>query len=113
MLKDLPNLQSVVLSFDKNCAVEPDFADVPQTEEYRATVMEWLFSELGALQRPLKELGIQNYQNVAPPKSTSDQLNQMLSTLTSLRLNVVHEQYEAAPENEIDVRSIIPLLRPY
>ena len=105
MLPDLPNLESVVLRFDKNCAVENDYADKPQTEEYRATVMKWLFAELVSLRQTLKELGIQNYQNVAPPPgTTSDQIKQVLSTLTSLRLNVVHETDQAAPEHDIDVR---------
>jgi hypothetical protein len=112
MLADLPNLQSVALRFDKHCAVDPLYSNKPQTELYRATVMEWLFAELASLRRPLKELGIQNYQNVAPPPgTTSDQINQVLSTLTSLRLNVVHARDEAAPENDIDVRRcLFPLI---
>lgn len=66
-------------NFDKHCAVDPDFADKPQTERYRGTVMTWLFAELVSLRRPLKELGIQNYQNVAPPPgTTSDQIKQVL-----------------------------------
>lgn len=113
MLADLPNLQSVILRFDKHCAVDPEYADKPQTELYRATVMKWVFRELVSLQQPLKELGIQNYQNVAPPGDTSDQLNQVLSTLSSLRLNVVHETEDAAPEYEIYVRRCLHLWSPY
>lgn len=104
-LADLPDLQSVVLRFDKHCAADPaDFVEPAQTMQYRNTVMEWVFAALASLRRPLRELGIQNYQNLAPRSGpTSDRVAKVVSGLRSLRLNVVHERDEAAPENEIEV----------
>lgn len=67
MLSELPNLESVALRFDKHCAMDPIHADKPQTELYRAIVLKWLFAGLVSLRRPLKELAIQNLQNIAPP----------------------------------------------
>ncbi|KAJ6104256.1 hypothetical protein N7523_010576 [Penicillium sp. IBT 18751x] len=102
-LEQFSNLQSVVLRFDKNCAEDPDFADKPQTELYRRTVMQWLFAELASLDQPLKELAIQNHQNVPPRNNKlTEQIGQVLQHLTSLRLNVVHELCDAAPETEIE-----------
>jgi hypothetical protein len=99
-LPDLPNLESVVLRFDKNAAIDDDWREPPQANEYRTTLLEWLGTALASLQKPLKELGIQNQQNVTP---ISEELSQVLTTLKSLRLNVVHELEPPSPENEIEV----------
>ncbi|KAJ5201648.1 uncharacterized protein N7498_006311 [Penicillium cinerascens] len=102
-LKTLPNLQSVVLRFDKNCAVDPDYADKPQTELYRATVLRWLFAGLASMEQPLKEFAIQNLQNISPRnKDIIAQIKRLLQGLESLRLNVVHELDSAAPESELE-----------
>ncbi|KAJ5597636.1 hypothetical protein N7537_007720 [Penicillium hordei] len=67
MLSELPHLENVALRFDKHCAVYPTHDDKPQTELYQAIVLKWFFAGLGSLQRPLKELAIQNHQKTAPP----------------------------------------------
>lgn len=71
-----------------------------------------VFAELVSLQRPLKELAIQNHQNIAPPPGNIlDQMDKVLSTLTSLRLHVVHETDDASPDTEISVRHrLLPLM---
>ncbi|KAJ5377358.1 uncharacterized protein N7496_004767 [Penicillium cataractarum] len=63
-LSILPNLQSVALRFDKKCATDVDcpYIYAPQTENYRATLLRWLFAGLTDLPRPLKELIIQNHR---------------------------------------------------
>ena len=66
--------------------------------------MQWLFAELASSSQPLKELAIQNHQNVS---SGNDEvighIEQVLQKLTSLRLNVIHEIDDAAPETETEV----------
>ncbi|KAJ5779542.1 hypothetical protein N7457_007262 [Penicillium paradoxum] len=102
LLSELPNLESVVLRFDKNCIVDPQFADKPQTELYRVITMKWLFGALVSLQHPLEELAIRNLQNTAPPPAAIvEQMKQVLSTLASLRLNAVHEREEFDPTTAI------------
>jgi hypothetical protein len=94
------------LRFDKKCAYEVDcpYTYAPQTEEYRATLLRWLFAGLIDLPRPLKELAIQNHQNLTPmSRKVSIWLDEVLGTLETLRLNVVHERDFAAPESEIEV----------
>ncbi|KAJ5464218.1 hypothetical protein N7475_007353 [Penicillium sp. IBT 31633x] len=97
-LPSLSNLESVVLRFDKNCAKSGDWIEPAQSDEYRETIIQWLGIGLGSLRRPLKELGIQNQQNVTP---ISEEVEEVLNALKSLRLNVVHELEPACPENEI------------
>ncbi|CEJ57282.1 hypothetical protein PMG11_05980 [Penicillium brasilianum] len=104
-LSSLPNLQSVALRFDKKCAYEVDcpYTYAPQTEEYRATLLRWLFAGLIDLPRPLKELAIQNHQNLTPiSRNVSNWMDEVLGTLETLRLNVVHERDFAAPESEME-----------
>lgn len=80
-------------------------ADKPQTELYRATVLRWLFAGLASMEQPLKELAIQNLQNVSPRnKGIIAQIKRVLQGLNSLRVNVVHELDPAAPETELEVR---------
>lgn len=100
MLRKIPNLESVVLRFDKNGTGDDSYSEAPQSVDYRGTILRWLSAALVTLKRPLKELGIQNHQNVTP--SNTD-LQQVLCTLSSLRLNVLHESEPACPENEIEV----------
>jgi hypothetical protein len=104
ILPELPNLESVALCFDKRCDHNLDWGIVPQAELYRETVMKWLFAGLASLRRPLKELAIQHHQNTAPVGDVLNQISQVASNLTSLRLNVTHEEDEASPENDIEVR---------
>lgn len=107
MLPTIPNLESVVLRFDKNCAKDGDiWADAPQSLHYRKSIIQWLGAGLSSLKRPLKELAIQNQQNVT---SLTNDYPQILSTLDSLRLNIVHEIQPACPENEIEVRRFLAL----
>ena len=103
MLPDIPNLESVVLRFDKFAAMDEDSDVYPlQPLEYRETILEWLGTGLVSLKRPLKELGIQNQQNVTPLSECSQKV---LSRLSSLRLNTVHECHPGCPESEIEVCS--------
>lgn len=81
--------------------MDNDFWDAPQSEDYRATIIRWLGKGLAALERPLQEMAIQNHQNVT---TLSEDFQQSLCTLSSLRLNVVHELDSAAPTDEIEVR---------
>jgi hypothetical protein len=105
-----PNLQTVALRFDQKCAAEggdpAPWVYAPQTEAYRATTLRWLFATLTDLPRPLKELAILNHQNVIPiSHNVSDWMDEVFSTLESLRLNVVHERDSAAPEHDIEVKN--------
>lgn len=105
MLPTLPNLESIALRFDKNCCEDSSlFGDAVQTEEYRKMVMKWLLSEVVALPRPLKELAIQNNQNTTELGVYGDEV---LGGLISLRLNTVYEADAAAPEDEVEVCSIL------
>jgi hypothetical protein len=71
--------------------------------------MRWLFRGLVSLQQPLKELAIQNQQNVSPlNRGIIARIDQIFQKLTSLRLNIVHELDPAAPENEIEVSFMTP-----
>lgn len=88
MLPKIPNLESVVLRFDKNCTISDYHHTAPQSYRYRETIIEWLGTGLVSLKRPLKELGIQNQQNVRP---LSTDFQRALRTMSSLRLNVAHE----------------------
>ena len=84
--------------------MDPDFADKPQTELYRASVLRWLFAGLASMEQHLKEFAIQNLQNVSPRnKDIIAQIKRVLQGLKSLRLNVVHELDSAAPETELEV----------
>jgi hypothetical protein len=100
-LPKIPNLESIVLRFEKNCTVDDSWTFIPQPPAYRKAIIEWLGTGLVSLKQPLKELGIQNQQNVTTP---SKDLQQVLSTLSSLRMNVKHQLEPACPENEIEVR---------
>lgn len=109
MLPKFPNLESVVLRFDQNCSFEDDFGHAPsQSVGDRATIIEWLGTALVSLKQPLKELGIQNQQNITP---LSNNFQQVLSKLSSLRLNVMHEFVPGCPEDEIEVRTYSSLFR--
>jgi hypothetical protein len=107
---DLPNLQSVSLRFDKKCASDSSgdkfvYIFAPQTERYRATILRWLFAGLTDLRQPIRELAIQNHQNMTPiSRNVSNWMDEVFQTLETLRLNVVHECDFAAPENDIEVR---------
>ncbi|KAJ5816271.1 hypothetical protein N7447_008504 [Penicillium robsamsonii] len=99
MLPKIPNLESVVLRFDQNCVLDSHYLEAPQPIDYRETIIKWLGTALVSLKQPLKELGIQNQQNVTP---LSKDFQQVLSKLSSLRLNVMHELVPASPEDEIE-----------
>ncbi|KAJ5210895.1 Aromatic-ring-hydroxylating dioxygenase alpha subunit [Penicillium cf. griseofulvum] len=102
-LPNIPNLESVVLRFEKNCSMDDSWTDIPQPADYRKTIIEWLGTGLVSLKQPLKELGIQNQQNVTTP---SKDLQQVLSTLSSLRMNVMHELQPSCPENELEKKEV-------
>ncbi|KAJ5800823.1 uncharacterized protein N7518_002891 [Penicillium psychrosexuale] len=104
MLPNIPNLKSVVLRFDKYAAMGGDSWFYPsQSLDYRETILEWLGTGLVSLKRPLEELGIQHQQKVTP---LSEDLQQVLSTLSSLRLNVVHECDPACTEAELEKQEV-------
>lgn len=100
MLPKIPNLESVVLRFDKTITFDDDYQHPPQSVDYRESLIRWLGAGLVSLKQPLKELGIQNHQNMTP---LNPDLQQVLCTLSSLRLNVVHETEPSCIQNEIEV----------
>ncbi|KGO55375.1 hypothetical protein PEX2_030790 [Penicillium expansum] len=99
MLPKIPNLESVVLRFDKTITFDDDYQHPPQSVDYRESLIRWLGAGLVSLKQPLKELGIQNHQNMTP---LNPDLQQVLCTLSSLRLNVVHETEPSCIQNEIE-----------
>ncbi|KAJ5770383.1 uncharacterized protein N7511_002434 [Penicillium nucicola] len=99
-LSKFSNLENVALRFDKTCSMGDNIFEPHQSIEYRESILQWLATGLSSLKRPLEELAIQNQQNVTP---LSPDFQRILSTLGSLRLNVVHEYEPAAPETEIEV----------
>lgn len=100
MLPKIPNLESVILRFDKNATVDDDYPEAPQSVYYRETIIQWLGTGLVSIERPLKELGIRNQQNVTP---LSNDFQRILGTLSSLRLNVVHTSDYMCPGSELEV----------
>ncbi|KAJ5857005.1 hypothetical protein N7455_007899 [Penicillium solitum] len=103
MLPKIPNLESVMLRFDKNATIADDYPAAPQSVDYRETIIQWLGTALVSLERPLKELGIQNQQNVTP---LSNDFQRILGTLSSLRLNVAHTTDSMCPENELESEEV-------
>ncbi|CAI7650200.1 unnamed protein product [Penicillium viridicatum] len=99
MLPKIPNLESVILRFDKNATIDDDYPEAPQSVDYRETIIQWLGTGLVSLERPLKELGIRNQQNVTP---LSNDFQRILGTLSSLRLNVVHTYDDTCPGREFE-----------
>lgn len=101
MLPKIPNLESVMLRFDRNATLPEDqYPHAPQSVDYRETIIQWLGTGSVSLERPLKELGIRNQQNVTP---LSNDFQRILGTLSSLRLNVAHTNDSTCPDNALDV----------
>lgn len=101
MLPKIPNLESVMLRFDRNATLPEDqYPHAPQSVDYRETIIQWLGTGSVSLERPLKELGIRNQQNVTP---LSNDFQRILGTLSSLRLNVAHTNNFYSPSVEIEV----------
>lgn len=96
------------MRFDKKCAADGEgvYVYAPQAETYRQTLLRWLFAAFTDFRPPLRELAIQNHQNVIPiSRNVSSWMDGVWGPLESLRLNVVHERDFAAPEDDIEVRN--------
>lgn len=71
--------------------------------------MELVFSSMFKLRELPRELAIRNLQNVNQSDSeVSASIAQVLRNLHTLRLNIVSEYDEAAPENTITVSVTMP-----
>lgn len=70
--------------------------------------MNLVFSSLAELSQPLRELAISNLQNVnEPDPERSTVIMGVLCNLRSLRLNVVAESDDSAPEHDLEVCNYI------
>lgn len=75
--------------------------------------MGTFFSLLESLQSPIQDLGIRNLQADNPKdRTTLANIEKTLSGLKSLRLSIVNETNEAAPEHDLEVKptSFPPLI---
>lgn len=76
----------------------------PQEQKFRFQTMDAFFSLLASLQNPVLDLGIRNLQvdNPRDPETLAN-MEKALQGLRSLRLSIVSEHNEAAPENDLKV----------
>ncbi|KAL3452975.1 hypothetical protein BJX65DRAFT_319526 [Aspergillus insuetus] len=103
-LEHFPNARSATLRFDRNCFAADGLAlwPCPETSEYREEVLESFFSWLAALKTPIEEVSIWNLQCISiPNRALATMLGTVLSTVKSLRLQIVTEWDHAAPESSL------------
>ena len=104
------NLRSVNIRFSPKCA-SPDndysiicIQSVDEPVEFRRAVMTMILDGLDDDDHPitgLKELSIDNLQDMAMATSTSASFAAVLSKLSTLALHIATESEEASPENSI------------
>ncbi|GFG18205.1 hypothetical protein IFM5058_08893 [Aspergillus udagawae] len=103
--KDCPNVQSAVLRFDKHCSTGREIwmTEHPETIAFRTKSLRVFFKWLASFEVPLRELGIRNLQdvNVGDDRIPSN-IEKVLQNLRTLRLSIVTEHNEAAPEDDLD-----------
>jgi hypothetical protein len=103
--KDCPNVHSAILRFDKHCSTGREYwmTEHPQTMVFRAKALRDFFTWLASCETSLRELGIRNMQdfNVTADR-TSANIEKVLRGLRALRLSIVTEHNEAAPEDDLD-----------
>ncbi|KAJ0427099.1 hypothetical protein BJY00DRAFT_307076 [Aspergillus carlsbadensis] len=103
-LEHSPNVHSTGLRFNKNCYAADGLAMWPcsGTSEYRAKVLESLFSWLATLKSPIEAVSIWNQQCIRVySRDLAAMINTVLRTVKSLRLRLVAEWDHAAPESSL------------
>ncbi|KAJ6031012.1 hypothetical protein N7540_001744 [Penicillium herquei] len=112
-VKELPQLTTAVLCFDKGFTSDSSdsdsyhYMDFPQTPQFRFHGMHKFFSLLSSLRHPIQELGIHNLQADNPKDpETLAKIGKVLSGLLSLRLSIISETNDAAPENDLEYPEI-------
>ncbi|KAL4890879.1 F-box domain protein [Aspergillus ambiguus] len=104
-VKEFDNLRSAVLRLDRNYGAETEYweSSYPHSPAFRFRALDRFFSMVASLKLPLKELAIRNLQ-VDNPRSekTREILANILPSLETLRLTIVSEYNEAAPEHDIE-----------
>jgi hypothetical protein len=88
------------------CAADEDEAYVASAEpvHFREKVMNLVFRSLASLSKPIRELGIQNLQNINPQNpDVLASIARVLQNLHVLRLGIISERMDHAPEHELDV----------
>ncbi|RHZ54879.1 F-box protein [Aspergillus thermomutatus] len=104
--KDCPNVQSAVLRFDKHCSTgrESWMREHPETVAFRTKTLQVFFKWLASFEVPLRELGIRNMQDInVNDDRISANIKKVLQNIRALRLSIVTEHNEAAPEDDLDV----------
>ncbi|PCG90480.1 Hypothetical protein PENO1_098930 [Penicillium occitanis (nom. inval.)] len=103
--RDCPNVKSAVLRFDKHCSAGREEWRVgsPETIAFRTETLGIFFKWLASNEAPLRELGIRNMQdvNVRYEKISTD-IEKVLQNLRTLRLSIVTEHNDAAPEDDLE-----------
>ncbi|KAL4961056.1 uncharacterized protein BDV14DRAFT_204058 [Aspergillus stella-maris] len=108
-LKELPRLESLILRFHDDCG-ETEFDNCLQGLAVRDVILTRFLSAVVALPRPLRELGLLDFQNVYFNETqTAANRNKVLNSLQILRLDVtnvdreesqfVHDCYRKLPRS--------------
>ncbi|KAF7178188.1 hypothetical protein CNMCM7691_006860 [Aspergillus felis] len=103
--KACPNVQSAVLRFDKHCSTSREIwmTEHPETLAFRTKTLRAFFEWLASFEVSLRELGIRNMQDVnVGDDQISANIEKVLQNLRTLRLSIVTEHNEAAPEDDLD-----------
>ncbi|GLA35234.1 hypothetical protein AnigIFM63309_010637 [Aspergillus niger] len=104
-LRGCPNVQSAVLRFDKHCSTGRVewMRESPETIAFRTKTIRVFFKWLASFEEPLRELGIRNMQDVnVGDEEISDNIREVLQNIRTLRLSIVTEHNDAAPEDDLD-----------
>ncbi|RLL97664.1 hypothetical protein CFD26_105317 [Aspergillus turcosus] len=103
--KDCQNVQRAILRFDKHCSTGREYwmTEHPETMAFRTKALRVFFKWLASFEAPLRELGVRNMQdvNVADDRISAN-IEKVLRGLRTLRLSIVTEHNEAAPEDDLD-----------
>ncbi|KAF7158668.1 hypothetical protein CNMCM6106_005458 [Aspergillus hiratsukae] len=103
--KHCQNVQSAILRFDKHCSTGREYwmTEHPETMAFRTKALRVFFKWLASFEAPLRELGIRNMQDVNVTNDRiSANIEKVLRGLRALRLSIVTEHNEHAPEDDLD-----------
>ncbi|KAH2534418.1 hypothetical protein KXW48_001932 [Aspergillus fumigatus] len=103
--RDFPNVQSAVLRFDKHCCTGHELwmTERPETIPFRTETLRVFFQWLASFETPLRELGIRNMQDVnVGDENISANIEKLLQNLCTLRLSIVTEHNDGAPEYDVE-----------
>ncbi|GLA47649.1 hypothetical protein AnigIFM63604_002458 [Aspergillus niger] len=103
--RDCPNVQNAILRFDKHCSTGRVewMKDSPETITFRTKTIRVFFKWLASFEEPLRELGIRNMQDMnIGDKEISANIREVLQNIRTLRLSIVTEHNDTAPENDLD-----------